>query len=210
MSMKKKFLALALAGMVAMPVVASASANGSTTITTPEGTPKTHDVNITGNVDRADGLAQAGTLQVEVPTAMAFTVNKDGVFTAASNYSIYNKSLQPIKVEVAAFRDQSGQDTGIKIIDEASTITSSPYTHKRSEVALALVGANNKKVKLTNNFNADGTNNVLFDRIESNTEQHITLEGVAGKNTTGGTSNGDEVKDGTQDQFVVSFRISKA
>lgn len=207
MSMKKKFLALALAGMVAMPVVASASANGSTTITTPEGTPKTHDVNITGNVDRADGLAQAGTLQVEVPTAMAFTVNKDGVFTAASNYSIYNKSLQPIKVEVAAFRDQSGASTGIEIINEATTITASPYTHKRSQVALSLVG--DRTVKLTNNFVANGTDNVLFDRIESNRQEPITLDGVAGKCTTGATGQ-DEVKDGTQDQFVVSFRISKA
>ena len=208
MSMKKKFLALALAGMVAMPVVASASANGSTTITTPEGTPKTHDVNITGNVDRADGLAQQGTLQVEVPTAMAFTVNKDGVFTAANNYSIYNKSLQPIKVEVAAFRDQTGQNSGIEIIDDATTITSNPYSHKRSRVALSLVGDNT--VKLTNNFVANGTDNVLFASIASNTQKPIILDGVAGKNTTGGTSNGDEVKDGTQDQFVVSFRISKA
>ena len=200
MSMKKKFLALALAGAVAMPVVA----NASTVLSGPEDNPLEQNVSITGSIDSADGLAPQGTLQVEVPTAMAFSVNKAGVFQAADNYDIVNNSKTAIKVDVTEFRETQ-PSTGVTVVSK-STLQNNQAQHNRATVALTLRG--DAAVELVESGFSETP---LFNKIDAGKSKTITLEGIAGTKVTGAGSSQQEdpVKDGTSEQLIVKFRISK-
>ena len=105
MAMKKKFLGLALATMVAMPAtgVYAASNTGNTqTITGTDTSTLTHTVPVTGSVTKSNGLAADGQITVELPTAMAFAVNEKGEFSGAT-YGVSNQSGCGIDIFVSQF-----------------------------------------------------------------------------------------------------------
>lgn len=200
MSMKKKFLALALAGAVAMPVVANASNNvqygtagGNATQT------HTSDLIVNGTVDRKDGTAAAGRIQVELPTQMSFSVDKAGTFTGPSNFEIRNTGSEAVKVDVIKFieGDASG---GIEIVSESDL--SNPSSKTRDKVSIVL-NSSNKKVDL----NEAKTNvKTLCDRIPGQGREVISIAGKAGTNISTSTSTIET--QGANEEFTVKFQIS--
>lgn len=121
--MKKKFLSL----MMAAAVVASTSVSAFADTNTNEkvyditsGT-KEHKVEITGNVTDNQNNKVPGTISVTVPTAVSFTINKDGKITGG-DIVIKNTSEDKVKVVVKKFTDTDATG-GIVLVkdDELAT-----------------------------------------------------------------------------------------
>lgn len=203
MSMKKKFLALALAGAVAMPVVANATTMKP--VTGDDTNPIDSTVEIEGSVLNNQGVAQAGKLHVEIPTALAFTVDQAGNFTAGSGYQISNKSASPIKVDIAEFTEtQNSTGITIKAMTELDEVSERSGLN-RSNISLELQG-DTTAVDLSTV--QQGTPKALFERIESAQSETLVLNGYAGTNTTSASGH-DAVQNGVSEDFIVKFRISK-
>lgn len=199
MSMKKKFLALALAGMVAMPVVANASASTGNLATGTEANGAEGKVTINGMVRSNTGQAPAGRIEVELPTSMAFTVDQVGGFSAGTGYNVRNNSNCGVKVEVVEFTETQ-PSSGISIVKSASL---TPANENRSKVSLTLSGDPSKSVELFHGPISSGT---LFENIPAGDSRTMTLTGKAGTNTTNDTL---DVKAGISEAFEVKFKISK-
>ena len=108
MAMKKKFLGLALATMVAMPATGVYAAGNTQTITGKDTSTLNHTIPVTGSVTKSNGLAADGQITVELPTAMAFAVNEKGEFSGAT-YEVSNQSGCGIDISVSQFVEtQSG------------------------------------------------------------------------------------------------------
>ncbi len=212
MSMKKKFLALALAGAVAMPVVANASVSGSNTVGGVDTQNYTSDLNINGVVNTSSGTAPAGNIQVELPTDMSFTVDERGNFIGAKNFEIKNKGSEAIDVDVIQFSEGLANG-GINIIDE-TTMKSQKTQKNRSNVSIVLVNGS-KRVDLgkSGGYSETSPGN-LVDGLGTGSVS-IGIEGLAGSktaapgecvdNTT--TATVDDI--GANETFTVKFKISK-
>ena len=187
MSMKKKFLALALAGMVALPMTANATGN---VVTGDEGDTLSGQTQITGNILSDNGQAAAGRIQVELPSAMSFTINQNGAFQTANNYEINNQSAVDIKVELADFIE-TNPNGDITIEDESFSQNSKNRTH----VALSLTGEQTVDLH-------DKTG-VIFERLSAGTRKAVTLRGKVGTSTT------TTVQSGVNEDFTVKFKITK-
>ena len=191
--MKKKLLSLLMAGAVVagttMPAYAqNYQAAESQTIDA--------NVTVTGTVDNADGIAPAGKIQVEVPTTLSFTVDKDGQFDAAK-YTISNKSQSTIQVLVGSFKE-SKISGGITLVQHGQSLKG----QDRSHVQLALRG-NEGYVDL-----ADVTSkaNSPISIIAGGDTDNIQLLGAAGDTATPGTG---VDKDGASEDFELVFKIKK-
>ena len=200
MSMKKKFLALALAGMVAMPVVANATAGNYKTIGGTLTQTPTSDLIVNGSIDRADGTAAAGRIQVELPTAMSFTVDKNGVFNGPSNFEIRNTGSEAVKVDILNF-SESLPTSGIDIVGKSTL--NDPTTSGREKVSLVLRNGT-KEVDL---YSAKGnTKQELCTKIDGGQMATIDVIGKAGTSTQ---STIQDVKtNGANEDFTIKFQIS--
>lgn len=199
MAMKKKFLGLALAAAVALPAT-SAYAN-TTTITGNATETLTHDVKVSGTVRKSDGTAPAGKLEVELPTAMAFTVDEEGNFTGA-NYTVTNRSAVGIRLSISEFREANS--TGGINLKEVSSFD--PASNKRSDVAISLDG----------NVDGDFTS-VDLSQVSAGTEEYVldvkakdagilSLSGEAGTNKS---DNQEVENNGAKEDFTLVFKIRK-
>lgn len=200
MSMKKKFLALALAGAVAMPVVANAS-NNTGIITGTDSAPRTGQVNITGTVNTSQGTAAAGQISVELPTNMGFVVHADGRLETANSgsYTVTNKGQNPVKLDITNFTD-TNPNSGITV---HSSTEFAKGTKNRADVKLTLRG-NQSDIDL-GSFIGTTTEATVFDRIEgNNATANMTLQGVAGT-----TSDSTVDNNGANDTFVATFKVTK-
>lgn len=198
MSMKKKFLALALAGAVALPM----TANATTSIEMGKNETKDTSVTVTGTVSNENGQAPAGRIQVEIPSAVTFSIDQDGNFTAPKNFTINNRGQEAIKLEVIDFLESKPEtdDTGIKLYQYSNF---SGASKKRNEIALKLIGSDNNTHAADLSQVKGGNSTVLFERIEGNTAKTLQLDGQVGDTTTG-TANG------ASEDFTLKLRISKA
>ena len=151
MAMKKKFLGLAMAAMVALPAAAYAD-----TFQWNEGATKDVDVTVSGSVKSSTGIAPQGKLEVELPVSMEFSVDQNGTFTGTS-YNVTNKSQSNIGVSVANFSETNAQG-GINILPISGKDTIA--AKGRENVIMALVGDNNQYVDL-GNFNAKKGTEIL-------------------------------------------------
>lgn len=201
MAMKKKFLGLAMAAMVALPAAAYAD----TTFQWNEGQPQNVDVTVNGSVNSNTGIAPQGKLEVELPVSMDFSVDKNGTFTGTS-YSVTNRSQHDVAVSVADFTETNKQG-GIRLLgtNDLSTLNTSG---KRNDVIMALVGDNNKHVDLGAFDKAAASQKELLVVPKNNGVGTIQLEGIAGKQPI--DSNGD-VSDttGVAETFELVFQIKK-
>ena len=204
MSMKKKFLALALAGMVAMPVVANATQVTGTESETPTGV-----VPINGSVLNKQGQAPSGTISVELPLSMGFTVNQDGQFLAAdSSYQITNNSTMPVKVDITEFREtDNGNTTGITI-KANSAMQSGAANEDRATMSLTLTGDSDKVIDMYEVARNQGTAKTLFAKIMPADSATMVLNGIAGKSTTHNRATKVD-RSGAQEKFTVRFKITK-
>ena len=200
MTMKKRFLGLALAAMVAVPATTAYAAE-SETITFDENQPKSYSIPVRGTVSKADGSAPAGKLTVELPTAMTFAVNADSTVIGGT-YNVSNNSAVPIKLSVSEFRKANGN------ITVEDTDTFQPQSQNRSHVRLSLDGrveSGTTSVDL-GSFISDG---ILADveilEVEAKNSGTITLSGEAGTQKDSGSVD----TDGTSGEFNLVFKIAK-
>ena len=200
MAMKKKFLGLAMAAMVALPAAAYAD-----TVQWNEGDTKDVEVTVSGSVKSNTGIAPQGKLEVELPVSMDFSVDKNGTFNGTS-YNVTNRIQHDVAVSVADFTETNKQG-GIKLLDknQLSTLNTSG---KRNEVIMALVGDNNEHVDLGAFDKAVDSKKELLVVPKNNGVGTIQLEGIAGKQAI--DSNGDvDDTTGVAETFKLVFQIKK-
>ena len=211
MAMKKKFLGLALATMVAMPatgVYAAGNTGNTQTITGKDTSTLNHTIPVTGSVTKSDGTAAAGQITVELPTAMAFAVNENGDFSGAT-YGVSNQSGCGIDIFVSQFEATKSGIT-LKKEDELNT-PEKRKTLDRSNVSLVLKGLDNngRQTKVDLAKIADGTTTSETDKkvlnIGSGAQKSIALTGTAG---TADAEDGVD-KTGATGEFNLVFSIKK-
>ena len=198
MAMKKKFLGLALAAAVALPAT-TAYAN-TITVTGNDTDTLTQDVTVSGTVRKSNGEAPAGRLEVELPTAMAFTVDEEGNFNKA-NYKVTNRSAVGIRLSVAEFRE-TDPNGGITL-NRVSGFD--PADKDRANIAMSLNG------------NVDGSfTSVDLSQVTAGTEQNLidvgakdagilSLSWVAGIKK----DNPDLESNGAKEDFTLVFKVKK-
>ena len=199
MAMKKKFLGLAMAAMVALPAAAYAD-----TFQWNEGETKDVEVTVSGSVKSNTGIAPQGKLEVELPVSMDFGVDQNGTFTVTS-YNVTNRSQSKIAVSVANFTEQNKQG-GITILPTSDKGTID--TKGRDNVIMALVGDNNEYIDLgAFNKSTDSTKELLVVD-KNNGVGTIQLAGVAGKQDIT-SANGISNDTGVSETFKLVFQIKK-
>ena len=203
MAMKKKFLGLAMAAMVAMPASSAyawtASADNTETMT--------QNVTVTGDIKSSQGTVAQGRLEVILPTTMAFSIDQSGNFTNV-NYKVTNNSPEAISVGVQQFRKT--KTTGGMILKNKDTSDSDMDNLTRDNVQMALVGDNNggttRYVDLGNSETQNlQTTKPLID-VESKQTGIIQLLGKAGKKTT---DEPETLRNGITEQFTIVFEVKK-
>ena len=204
MAMKKKFLGLAMAAMVALPAAAYAD----TTVQWDEGGTKDVEVTVSGSVKSSTGIAPQGKLEVELPVSMDFSVDQNGTFVGTS-YKVTNRSKSDVVLSVANFTETNKQG-GINVLPTSQA--SSIDTMGRENVIMALVGDNNQYVDL-GNFNANKGTEILTVK-GNNGVGTIELTGLAGKAAIGTGSphtpaNGVDDNAGVAETFKLVFQITK-
>ncbi len=200
MTMKKRFLGLALAAMVAVPATTAYAADR-VVIQGDGARPLTQSVTVTGTVNTSGGLAPEGKIEVELPTTLSFTVDKSGNVQGA-NYEVRNNSSKPVIVSVQQFVDTTqGEGNGITV-KKANELQ--PETDSRDKVSLALVGA--PVPGNTNTTSVDlmsiKTNGDDILGVNSNSTSIMNLVGKAGTQ-----SNGTVDTNGVSDTFNLVFNI---
>lgn len=206
MAMKKKFLGLAMAAMVALPAtsVYAWDKNGNT-LSGNESDIMTQDVTVTGEVKSSEGTVAEGRLEVILPTSMAFSIDQKGNFTDV-DYKVTNNSPTAISVGIQQFR-KTKTNGGIILKNKDESDMDSL---KRNNVQMALVGDNSGGSKRYVDLGNPETQNLkstqpLID-VESKQTGIIQLLGNAGKDTSNET---DELLKGMTEKFTVVFEVKK-
>lgn len=209
MAMKKKFLGLALATMVAMPATGvyanGTTSNGATHNLIQSANPQDQSVETTipVNGEVLNSENKSGKIQVEIPTAMAFAVKSDSKIEG-TQYEVRNLGADSIDISVASFTKSTG-NIDIRTAAEISGDTGGT-TYTRKDVSLILNGSANgtKKSVDLGEINQGQISEKQVATIPANGNQTITLTGTAGKK-----EDSDLNKSGTDGSFNLSFRISK-
>lgn len=116
--MKKKLLSLVLAGaMVASTSVSAFAADTNEQEHNITSGPKEHKVTIEGNITNVNNEVVPGTISVTVPTAVSFTIDKEGQITGGE-IKVKNSSNERVKVVAKEFTDTKSTD-GIIIVKDS-------------------------------------------------------------------------------------------
>lgn len=200
MAMKKKFLGLAMAAMVALPASSAYAANNNT-LTGNLNDPLTQEVKVSGSVKNNQGIAPAGKIEVELPTTMSFTVDQTGHFEGV-NYQVRNNSAVGISVAVSDFRETNNDsNNGIVLKQHNQNMSNLP----RNNVKLALVG-NNGHIDLADKSAISSKKPIL--NVDPNAATGtIQLLGDAGKDTSDSESKVET--NGVDEEFTLVFEIKK-
>ena len=197
MAMKKKFLPLLMAGMVVVGTTGLVNADTTTATVTGNDTQTLQSsVTVSGSVTTNQGTAPAGKITVELPTKMAFAVDKAGNLTGGT-YTVKNSSKDAIDVYVSEFRKTSGD------IEVKQTI--SPDSDNRSNVKLELTG-NATTVNLADSQLNGTSDGIKVANVKGNNTGNITLAGEAGKAED--QSGVDQT--GASAEFNMVFKVKKA
>ena len=201
MAMKKKFLGLAMAAMVALPATSAYAAP----IIMGENESQTHNVKVDGTVVGKNGEIPAGKISVELPTAMSFTVHEDSTLTAA-DYTVNNKGSVPVQVSVSSFNKTEGTIT----VKKKTDLETNKASLDRSNIYLELngtVGGASKKIDL-GGLAEESDKRILI--VGPQTDGVITLTGAAGEQEVIQREQPDGVdKNGATGKFALIFRIEK-
>lgn len=192
MAMNKKFLPLLMAGMVVVGTTGLVNAD-TTTVTGNDTQTLQSSVTVSGTVSNQDGTAPDGKITVELPTRMAFAVDKKGTLTGGT-YTVKNSSKDDIDVFVSEFKKTSGN---IELVDDISSGGSS----HRGQVKLTLTG-NKPSVNLKNI--ADTPTDTIVATVAGNNSGSIILGGEAGK-----SSDTNVDRDGASAEFNMVFKVKK-
>lgn len=208
MAMKKKFLGLAMAAMVALPAtsVYAWDKNGDI-LSGNDSDIMTQDVTVTGEVKSNQGTVAEGRLEVILPTSMAFSIDQKGKFTNV-DYKVTNNSPTDISVGVQQFRETIANG-GITLKDKNAT--SQMDSLPRNNVQMALVGDNGsgttkRYVDLGDPATQNLTSTQPLIDVKPKQTGIIQLLGNAGKSTSDET---EALQKGMTEKFTVVFEVKK-
>ena len=209
MAMKKRFLGLAMAAMVAMPASSAYAWTASgDTLTGNNTDTMTQTVTVTGDIKSSQGTVAQGRLEVILPTTMAFSIDQSGNFTDVA-YKVTNNSLEAISVGVQQFR-KTKTNGGMTLKDK--NVTSDEMNNlTRDNVQMALVGDNGSGTTPRYvDLGESGTQNLQITKplidVESKKTGIIQLLGNAGKKAD---SEKPELQNGITEQFTIVFEVKK-
>ena len=170
--MKKKLLSLVLAGaMVASTSVSAFAATDEATYII-DGAGKEHQVDITGNVSNSRDEIVPGTISVTVPTAVSFTISKEGQFTGG-DIVIKNSSEKKVEVVAKKFTDAT-PTSGIVLVKE-SELEGKVSENDKSKVHASLNLVGSASVGLVSATSDSSTGFVNADGNEINDSQSTPL-----------------------------------
>lgn len=208
--MKKKFLSLMMAAAVV--ATTSVSAFAAEHQLTAVGEEKQVDIGIEGKVEDGSGNVLPSTVTVTVPTALNFTVKKDGT-VVSSEIEITNSGNEPVSVIATEFIDTTGEN---KI-----NIKNNGQLQKRNEVNLRLVGGdesitltseakgNNKSPgKMYNSAGQEIQSEILLKDITADNSLTLKIEGEGKKISESEASTGSE-NDAVNDTFKLKLKFKK-
>lgn len=205
--MKKKFLSLMMAAAVVATTSVSAFAANDATVSEDGGEV---NVTITGSVNDEGDHAPEGTINVTVPTALTFTVNKAGTFTGTS-LTITNNGTEAVDVFAYEFTDINSSK-GIEVKKELG------QEDNRSKVTLNISGNRGIAHFASTGDSSSGVYNaeltgapaggVKLARIDklgsSQNTDKLTLDGEAGQNKS------QLVNKAISENFTLKLKIKKA
>ena len=154
-----------------------------------------------------------GRINVTLPTAAAFTVDKDGNFIG-SNIKITNNGEVAVEISAFKFVDYT-RDGGIKLITTNSvresviTATIESINYRRNEINLYLEGNINKVYlgheKIVSQLGGEEASEAekKIAKVLANSSTTLTLNGVVGQNPL-------EVNKPIKDTFRLTLRIKKS
>lgn len=171
----------------------SRSLQTKSTLTGPDTKTLTQNVKVTGTVNKKDGSAPDGKIEVELPTTMSFSVDQKGNFSAG-DFKVTNHSSTDIQVSVSGFMDLT-PNSGIAV----KPIGEDMSRLDRSNLNLALLG-NTGYVDLGSRIDSE---KVILE-VSPSGSGFISLLGQSGKTTS---ENVDA--NGAKDQFNLIFNIKK-
>lgn len=211
--MKKKLLSLVLAGAMVASTSVSAFADDTTTISSYKDGSNTANVTINGGVDAENGDSPSGTISVSIPTALSFSVNKNGV-VKGGNITITNRGVEKVDVTAVNFQDTTSK----RNITVKSPTELEEESDNRANIVLSIGGTTGgiayfKSEDAGNNkngiYNAQGVNQeggIKVSSIAGNGTDTLTLYGVAGKQAL----TNDEATKGVTDKFILTLKVTKA
>lgn len=216
--MKKKFLSLMMAAAVVATTSVSAFAAENKTYTVESGGSEA-EVEITGSVADTAGKLPPSTISVSVPTALAFTITKDGKVESAP-VTITSNSTEKVEVIASDFVDTT-TDNNITVVPK-SKVNEQDNTPNNRFVALTLtgnkgsVGLKSGKTATTTGLIKDDagtdwtttdTENPSLGFVTKNNELTLRLSGTAGVGTQGTYT---PPTSAISDQFTLTLKIKKA
>ena len=172
------------------------------------GEEKTHQIQITGSIADYNGNFPPSTIQVVVPTAANFTVNKDGNFIN-SIINITNNGNQSIDVVVQRFIDVSGSVginvQGKDVIDKNNLSRSNVSLNINGDRGTAYLGSDNSKSGVYSDPNLSNNTNdgILVSTIYGGSTGKLTLNGEASKGS-------ETINNPIQDRFTLILKIKKS
>lgn len=172
------------------------------------GEEKTHQIQITGSIADYNGNFPPSTIQVVVPTAANFTVNKDGDFIN-SNINITNNGNESIDIVVQRFIDVSGSVginiQGKDIIDGNNLSRSNISLNINGDRGTAYLGSDNSKSGVYSDPNLSNNTNdgILVSTIYGGSTGKLTLNGEASKGS-------ETIDNPIQDRFTLILKIKKS
>ena len=192
--MKKKLLSLLMAGAVVAGSSVQAFAATTQTVDGLDSATLDASVKVTGTVHDSKGSAPAGRIEVEIPTALSFTVDTQGRLTAG-NFEIKNNSKADVDVKVGSFQEtQVGG--GITLWADNNGFDAKD----RSNICLVLRHGRTDVV-LTPNMNE-----TALATIPGNSSSNVQVLGVAGTAPQSGSTVDDA---GVTENFNLVFKITK-
>ena len=169
---------------------------------------KTQQIQIIGSIADYNGNFPPSTIQVVVPTAANFTVNKYGNFINSS-INITNNGNESIDVIVQKFIDTNG-NSGIKVQGEDEI---NKNVLSRSNISLningnrgtAYLGSDNSKSGVYSDPNLSNNTNdgILVSTIYGGSTGKLTLNGEASKGS-------EAIDNPIQDRFTLILKIKKS
>ena len=209
--MKKKLLSLVLAGaMVASTSVSAFAADTDTVVNTNEGRA---NVTINGAVDANNGDSPSGTISVSIPTALSFSVNKNGE-VKGGNITITNRGVETVDVTAVSFQDTTSK----RNIIVKSPTELDENVDNRANIVLSIGGTTGGIAYFKSEdagsdkngiYNAEGNNEqngIKLSSIPGNGKSEtLSLAGFAGKQAL---TNG-EADNGVTDKFILTLKVTK-
>lgn len=214
--MKKKFLSLMMAAAVVATTSVSAFATENKTYTVESGESEAQ-VKITGSVADNEGKLPPSTISVSVPTALAFTITKEGKVESAP-ITITSNSTERVEVIAGGFVDTT-TNKNITVVPK-SQLNSNDNSETNRFVELTLIG-DGGSVGLKSDKGTTGltkvdteeewgnTGNPSLGFVTQNNELTLKLKGTAsvGRDTS---VSYQPPTSAISDQFTLTLKIKKA